>query len=136
MFNIWVIDDDTELCVDVIEFWRKRSVDYPFDFYLFPTAKQALETLWNIPLNGKPAPDAVVVDGHLKNDKNDLNRGAVVIRDIVAIDEYKVPLLIGWSADPLAEEEMVRAGAQVSFGKTQSRDLIRYLQKEYDKRLS
>lgn len=131
MFNIWVIDDDTETTQDVIDFWEKVTEDYPFRFRLFPTAKQALDTLWSVPIKGKSAPHAIIIDGHLHRDEPSLSYGTTVIREIIGASGNQAPLLIAWSADPYAEEDMMHAGAHASFGKMQRRELIGYLQSKY-----
>lgn len=131
MFKIWVIDDDAEFCRDVIEFWEKLSANYPFEFRYFPTARTALTTLWSLPLSRQSMPQAIIVDGHLDRDDKELNNGVAVLREIIAVADGKPPLLIGWSADPFAEEDMKSAGADATFGKTQPREVIHYLQDKY-----
>lgn len=133
MRNIWVIDDDTGTCRDVIEYWKRLSVGYPFRFRLFSTASQALATLWSLPPHGKSMPQAIIVDGHLRRDEGELRDGATVIREIIRVSGQGTQRLVAWTADPWAEVEMKSAGAEATFGKTNPKELILFLQKEYGK---
>lgn len=132
MFNIWVIDDDVEMCEDVIDFWKKLSSGYWLKFRLFSTAQEALEELGSPASQDRSLPKAIIIDGHLKRDEGELVNGSAVILEILDALGGDAPILIAWSADPYANEEMVAAGAKVSFEKTRPREVIRYIQNCYD----
>lgn len=131
MFDIWVIDDQIEICQEVIAHWQQLSANYPFHFRLFPTAKKALTALRHLPQDGKPVPQVILVDGHLRQDKGELSQGATVMREIIGLCAPTVPDLIAWSADPFANEEMKSVGAKASFGKTHPKNVALYLQRRY-----
>lgn len=131
MSDIWVIDDDVEMCGDVIEFWERLSSEFPLSFHLFPTAEEALERLSGLTPGGKHYPLAVIVDGHLRLDEGELVNGAAVVQEILGARGKDAPILIAWSADPFADEDMMAAGATASFGKTKPREIVRFIQKCY-----
>lgn len=137
MSDIWVIDDDVEMCGDVIEFWERLSNEFPLNFHQFPRAEEALEKLSSLTPGGKHYPLAIIVDGHLRLDEGELVNGAAVVKEILGARGKDAPILIAWSADPFANEDMMAAGATVSFGKTKPREVVRYIQKyclEVDRR--
>ncbi|BDI34112.1 hypothetical protein CCAX7_61630 [Capsulimonas corticalis] len=126
--RVWIIDDDIQFCRDLVALWRERAPRDQTEFHLYPTAAEALHAFRDHQHNATP--HAILIDGYLARDDGDLRYGANVVRRILKGDITPFPILIGFSADTYANDDMVAAGAIKAFQKIKYTELIVYLQSQ------
>lgn len=130
--EIWIIDDDKNIVEACLRLWEFESKGSDYQFNHFDKAKDAIEELKRRIENKEKLPGTILVDGYLDLDDEELNSGPLVVNQIKKlVNGIKI---IGFSSSEAKNEEMMEAGAETAFRKTEAKLVGDYLKKQAEQR--
>lgn len=112
----WFVDDDTNINQAIMRSLRMLD-SQGYSFLVFESAELAWGEVERRNQNGEAMPDLIFVDGDLRKDSAEWNRGEALISRVRSLPNITQPQLIAHSSEQGSNDSMINAGADKAIKK-------------------